>query len=159
MQTVQTMLKEGLKFGDAVIKDFWKNPFNKSVVVFGGISCLAAPGNPVCIAAVTISLKEIIKSELKVLGYGIIDATNLSKREKDFIKNMLDLVTIRISVGLINPAEGLSDIEAISSGYEFIENAYKLYGNVSDELKGVSFAAQKKGSNEVVIFTIYNGEV
>lgn len=159
LQTTDALLNEGAKFGVAVAKDFWKNPFNKSIVILGGISCIAAPGNPVCIAAVSISLKEIIKSEVKVFGYNIIDATVKSKEEKDFFKNMLDLSTIAISVARLKPGEGLTDLDALSAGYEFIENEYKQYIYIEGKLKGASFSAQIKGSNEVYLFSLYNRDL
>ncbi len=156
LQDIKTTLKEAVKFGDAVARDYLKNPFNKSALFLAGISCIAAPGNPVCVAAVSYSLKEILKSEWKVFGNKFIDSIVESKETKELLKNMLDLSTIAISVALLAPGEGLSNLEAISTGYEFIGNAYKQYIYLDGKLKGASFSAQKKGSDQVYMMCIYN---
>ncbi len=161
-EDAQAMLQETVKVGVAMIQDFWRNPVNKAKTVLMVGSCVAVPFTdgltaPVCLGLVGSVASDLISSDLKLLAYKIIDATNYSLSTKLFLKNMLDLTSVGISVTTLDPAEGIiSDIDALGSEVDFLNNTSSQIFYDQGVVRGASISVQKKGSNEVYLFTIYN---
>lgn len=160
-EDVQTMLRETGKVGIAMIHDYWSNPVNKAKTVLMVGSCVAVPltfgaTTPVCLALVGSVAVDLISSDLKLLTYKIIDATNESTSTKLALKNMVDLTSIGISVTTLDPSEGIvSDVDALASEVDFANNASSQIIYYNGAVQGASISAQRRGRNTVYLFTIY----
>lgn len=163
-QSIAATLQEAKKVGLAIIKDYWGNPVTEIKTILLVSSCtvafVAPPTSPLtgplCLVLTADAAKGLIITDFKLLLFKGIDATNISESNKVLLKNMLHLSTIAYAVLNLKTSEGLSKLDAIESGFDFVKNALSQLVYLNGKLKGVSIALQKAGSSEVYMMCMYN---
>jgi hypothetical protein len=161
LQDFKTTLKESVDFGVAVIKDYISNPANIAITTVALVSCTAGNAIPVagqtaCAVSAKMVATNFSISFAKTAFKKMMDATDLSVADKTLLINMFDLSTIAYSVTKLDPAVGLSSLEALGSGFDFLKNANSQLIYKDGVLKGASISAQKAGSSEVYLMCVYN---
>lgn len=153
---IKSLLKEAAKFGLAVAKDYLSNPGHVLTVITAVASCSAGLA-PLCFAATQDIVSDLTLGAAKEIGNRIIDAGYQNPQDRAYYKKLLSLSTTAMSVISINPADGiLSDINVLSGEYEFLNDVSDLPLLFGNKIKGASFAAQRKGKNEIVVFSMYD---
>ena len=154
-QTVVQTMNELSGFGQAILNDYFSNPFNVADAAIIGYTCGVGQAVPVggqaaCVGALTKFGISITVSAAKVAINRLIDVSNYSDFQKTQYKDFVNSSTLVIGISQINPNEGFV-IPALGSVYDLMSPTVNMLfenGNV----KGGNITARLSGTDNAINF-------